>query len=112
MHYFAFVLLSTMLSASPAHAAAVVLRFSASHTDLFTVNGYFYLPDQVGTTTQTENSTGQVVETDSGVFTLHGVDAYDLHIDFPDGSYVQSGLNRDLISLVLHPPLTVFTAAT
>lgn len=108
----AFALLSTTLSASPAHAAAVVLRLSASQTDVFPIDGYFCLPDAVGTATQTETSTGQVVETDAGVFIFHGVDAYDLHIVFADGTYVQSGLNRDLISFVLKPPLTVFTRAT
>jgi hypothetical protein len=107
-----FVLLSAALFASPAHAAALVLRFSASQTDVFPIDGYFCLPDAVGTATQTETSTGQVVKTDSGVFTFHGVDAYDIHIEFPDGSYVQSGLNRDLVSFVLNSPLTVFTAAT
>src|SRR5215207_9909254 len=107
-----FVLLGAALSAPPAHAAAVVSRFSDSHTDVFPVDGFFCLPDAVGTATQTETSTGQVVETDSGVFTFHGVDAFDLHIDFADGSYVQSGLNRDVISFVFNSPLTVFTRVT
>ena len=61
---------------------------------------------------QTESSTGQFVDTGSGVFTFHGVDAYDLRIDFADGSYVQSGLDRDLISAVFDPPLTVVHVVT
>lgn len=105
---FALVVLSAVLSASPAHAAAVVLRVSASHTDVFPVDGFFCLPEGVGTATQTESSTGQFVDTGRGVFTFHGVDAYDLRIDFADGSYVQSGLDRDLISAVFNPPLSVF----
>jgi hypothetical protein len=109
---FAFVVLSVAPSASPAHAAAVVLRVSASHTDAFPVDGYFCLPEGVGTATQTESSTGQFVDTGSGVFTFHGVDAYDLRIDFADGSYVQSGLDRDLISAVFNPPLTVVHVVT
>ena len=109
---FAFVVLSAALSASPAEAAAVVLRLSASHTDVFPVNGYFCLPEADGTATQTEHSTGQFVDTGGGVFTFHGVDAYDLRIDFADGSYVQSGLDRDLISRVFKPPLTVFNVVT
>jgi hypothetical protein len=108
---FAFVL-SAALSASPAHAAAVVLRLSASHTDVFPVIGYFCLPEAVGTATQTESSTGQFVDAGGHVFTFHGVDAYDLHIDFADGSYVQSGLDRDLISSVFKPPLTVVNVVT
>jgi hypothetical protein len=32
--------------------------------------------------------------------------------DFPDGSYVQSGLDRDISSFVLNPPLTVSTVVT
>ena len=109
----ALVVLSTALFASPAHAAAVVSRDSVSHTHVFTAGEFFCLPpDQVGTVTFTETSTLQFVETDSGVFTFHGVDEFDIHIDFPDGSYVQSGLDRDLKSFVLNPPLTVFTVVT
>lgn len=108
----AFVVLSAALSASPAQAAAVVMRVSASHTDVFPVDGYFCLPEGVGTATQTESSTGQFVDTGHGVSTFHGVDAYDLRIDFTDGSYVQSGLDRDLISAVFNPPLTVFHVVT
>ena len=106
------VMLGAALFASPAHAAAVLTRVSASHTDVFPVDGFFCLPDAVGTATQTETSTGLVVETGSGVFSFRGVDTFDLHIDFQDGSYVDSGLNRDRVSFVFKSPLTVFTRAT
>ena len=109
---FVFVVLSAALSASPAHAAAVVLRVSASHTDTFPVDGYFCLPEGVGTATQTESSTGQFVDTGSGVFTFHGVDTYELRIDFADGSYVESGLDRDLITRLFKSPLTVRNVVT
>jgi hypothetical protein len=109
---FVFVAFSATVSASPAQGAAVVLRLAASHTDVFPVNGYFCLPEAAGTATQTENSVGQFVHTPGGVFTFHGVDAYDLRIDFADGSYVQSGLDRDLISSVFKPPLSVFNVVT
>jgi hypothetical protein len=109
---FVFVVLSAGLYASPAQASAVVLRLSASHTEVYPVNGYFCLPEAVGTATQTENSTGQFVDTGAGVFTFHGVDSYDLRIDFADGSYVQSGLDRDLISRVFTPKLTVQNVVT
>lgn len=109
----AFVVLSAAVFASPAHAAAVVSRDSASRTDVFTAGEFFCLPpDQVGTVTMTENSTGQFVETDGGVFAFHGVDAFDVRVDFQDGSYIRSGLDRDLKSFVLNPPLTVFTVIT
>lgn len=107
-----FVMLSAALFASPVQAAAVLTRVSASHTDTFPVDGFFCLPDAVGTATQTETSTGLVVETGSGVFSFRGVDTFDLHIDFQDGSYVDSGLNRDRVSFVFKSPLTVFTRAT
>ena len=106
------VMLSAALFASPAHAAAVLTRVSDSHTDTFSVDGYFCLPNAVGTATQTETSTGLVVETGSGVFSFRGVDTFDLHIDFEDGSYVDSGLNRDHVSFVFRSPLTVFTSTT
>jgi len=73
------------------------------HSEVFPVEGYFCLPDAVGTATLTETSTGQFVETGSGVFAFHGVDAFDLHIDFADGSSVQSGLDRDVVSFVFNP---------
>jgi hypothetical protein len=108
----ALVVLGAALSASPAHAAAVVTRFTfGPDTEVFPVTGYFCLPDAVGTATQTETLTAQVVQTDSGVFQFHAVDAWDIHIVFPDGSYVQSGINRSHNSFVLNPPLTVYTLA-
>jgi hypothetical protein len=105
-------MLSALLFAAPVYAAAVLTRVSTSRTDVFPVDGYFCLPDAVGTATQTETSTGLVVETGSGVFSFRGVDAFDLHIDFQDGSYVDSGLNRDHVSFAFKSPLTVFTSVT
>ena len=97
------VLLSAAVFAPSAHAAALVVPVSASHTEVFPVEGYFCLPDAIGTATLTETSTGQFVETGSGVFAFHGVDEFELHIDFTDGSYVRSGLNRDVVSFVFNP---------
>ena len=100
-------------SATVPATAAVLTRFSFSQTEVFPVTGYFCLPDSVGTATQTETLTGQNVETPSGVFTFHGVDTFDIHVVFPDGTYVQSGrINRDLNSFVFNSPLTVSTIAT
>jgi hypothetical protein len=106
------LVLSAALSASPAHAAAVVLRVSASQTEVFPVDGYFCLPELAGTAAQTESSTGQFVDTGGRVFTFHGVDAYDLRIDFADGSYVESGRDLDLITAVFNPPRTVFNVVS
>jgi hypothetical protein len=105
-----FVVLAAALSTSPAHAAAVVSRFSNSNTEVFPVSGYFCLPDEVGTATQTETTTGQAVEAASGAFTVHGKSVFDIRVTFPDGTYVQSGpLNRDVFAFVLNSPLTAFT---
>ena len=39
------------------------------------------------------------------------MDAFELHIDFTDGSYVQSGLNRDVVSFVFNPRGRTVTTA-
>ncbi len=53
-------------------------------------------------------STGQVVDTGK-VFTIHGVNEYDIRLVLPDGRYVQSGrINRDRFVFVANPPLTVY----
>jgi hypothetical protein len=49
-----------------------------------------------------------VVDTGKNVFTVHGVDEFNYHLELPDGRHVQSGLNRDLFVFVANPPLTVF----
>jgi hypothetical protein len=42
---------------------------------------------------------------------VHGVNTFDYHGDFPNGIYVQSGLNRDIFVFVANPPLTVNNVA-
>ena len=102
------LLAALILPASLAQAQATVMRFSESHTDELTTALEGCLPeDLVGTGTLTETSTGQVVDTGK-VFTVRGVNEYDLHLVFPDGSYVQSGLSRDRYVFVANPPLTVY----
>jgi hypothetical protein len=106
------VLLGAALSASPAHAAAEVTSFSfGPTTQTFAVSGYFCLPDGVGTATQTAYTTGQTVQAASGQVSVHGKTVYDIRVDFPDGSYVQSGRNRDVFAFTPNSPLTVFTHA-
>jgi hypothetical protein len=102
------LLVAVLLPAGAAQAQATVSRFSDTHTEKLTTPLEGCLPeDLVGTGTLTVTSTGQVVDT-GGVFTVRGVNNYDLHLVFPDGSYVQSGLNRDRYVFVANPPLTVF----
>jgi hypothetical protein len=102
-----------VIPAGAAHAQATVFRFSdGPHTETFTgpLEGCLP-PDLIGTSTLTETTTGQVVDTGK-VFTVHGVSTFDYHGDFPNGIYVQSGLNRDIFTFVANPPLTVFTRTT
>src|SRR4029450_5397789 len=103
----AAVALASLMSATPAQAQAVLFQFSDTHTETFTAPLEGCLPeDLLGTVTVTETSTGQVVETDN-VFTVHGVDYFDYHAEFPDGRYVQSGLNRERFVFALNGPHTV-----
>ena len=88
---------------------ATVFRFSIPpHTETFTgpLEGCLP-PDLIGTSTLTETSTGQVVDTGENVVIIHGVSTFDYHGDFPNGIYVQSGLNRDIFSFRFKPPRTV-----
>jgi hypothetical protein len=105
------LLAALVLPAGLAHAQATVVRFSESHTQELTTALEGCLPeDLVGTGTLTETSTGQVVDT--GKVFIRGVNNYDLHLVFPDGSYVQSGLNRDRYVFVANSPLTVYNVVT
>jgi hypothetical protein len=102
-----------VIPAGAAQAQATVMRFTdGPNTETFQAPLEGCLPsDLVGNVTQTETTTGQVVDTGK-VFTVHGVSMYDYHGDFPNGIYVQSGLSRDIFTFVANPPLTVFSDAT
>jgi hypothetical protein len=94
-----------LIPTGPAHAEATVFRIFDTHTETFTAAAVGCLPeDLVGTVTLTETSTGRVVDTGKKVFIVRFVNEYDYRLDFPDGSYVQSGLNRDLFTFVANPP--------
>jgi hypothetical protein len=102
------LLAALVLPACLAQAQATVFRFSETHTEELTTSLEGCLPeDLIGTGTLTETSTGQVVDTGQ-VFTVRGVNEFDPHLVFPDGSYVQSGLSRDRYVFVANPPLTVY----
>jgi len=102
-----------LIPAGAAQARATVFSFSDTHTETFSAPLEGCLPaDLVGSVTLTETTTGQVVDTGKNVFAVHGVSAFDYHADFPNGIYVQSGLNRDIFTFVANPPLTVSTRTT
>ena len=107
-------LMSALLaSAAPAQAEATVSRFSGAHTETFTAPLEGCLPeDLVGTVTVTETFYGQAVDTGNHVFTIHFVNEFDYRLDLPDGSYVQSGLNRDIFTFVFNGSHTVQNAVT
>jgi hypothetical protein len=108
----AALLVALLVPVGAARAQATVFRFSETHTEDITTSLEGCLPeDLVGTGTLTETSTGQVVDTGK-VFTVRGVNEFDLHLVFPDGSYVESGLNRDRYVFVANSPLTVYNAVT
>jgi hypothetical protein len=103
------LLVALLLPAGLAQAQATVFRFSETHTETFTAPLEGCLSgDLVGTVTLTETSTGQVVDT-GRVFSVRGVNEYDVRLLLPDGRYVQSGLiDRDRYVFVANPPLTVY----
>jgi hypothetical protein len=106
------LLFAVVLPAGLAQAQATVFRFFDTHTEDITTSLEGCLPENlVGTGTLTETSTGQVVAT-GNVFTVRGVNEYDFHLVFPDGSYVQSGLNRDRYVFVVSPAVTVYNVVT
>jgi hypothetical protein len=103
----------SFVPAGPAQARATIFRISDTHTETFTGPLEGCLPeDLVGAGTLTETSTGRVVDTGKRVFTVHFVNLFDFHMEFPDGRFVQSGLNRDHFTLVVDPPHSVLHVVT
>ena len=101
-----------LITAGPAQAQATITHFSFTHTETFTAPMEGCLPeDFVGAVTVTETFTGQRVDTGK-VATVRGVLVVDYHLSLPDGAYVQSWLNRDLVVFVANPPHTVSNVVT
>ena len=106
------LVVALLVPAGWAQAQATVFRFEVTQTFTFDAPLEGCLPeDLVGTVTITETSTGQVVDTGK-VFTIRGVDEFDYRLELPDGSFVQSGLNRDRFIFVANPPRSVFNVVT
>jgi hypothetical protein len=106
------LLVALLLPAGAAQAQATIFRFVDTHTETFTAPLKGCLSgDLVGTVTLTETASGQVVDTGK-VFTVRGVNEYDVRLVLPDGRCVQSGrINRDRFVFVANPPLTVYNLA-
>ena len=102
--------------AAAARSAMDVAASAATVTDFVVVGEpatftarAFCLPDTLlGTVTTQEISSGKVIETSSGSLAFRGVDDFSYRIDFSDGSYVQSGIDRDLIAFVENPSGAIF----
>jgi hypothetical protein len=94
-------------------AAATVTPFVVIHDPQTFQASAFCLPeDLIGTVTTQEITTGKAVETSSGVLVVHGVDDFSYRIDFPDGSYVQAGIDRDRFVFVENPAGSMFNRVT
>jgi hypothetical protein len=94
-------------------APATVTRFIVVHDpEIFTASAFCLPEDLLGTVTTQEVSSEKSVETSSGVFQINGVDDFSYRIDFPDGSYVEAGIDRDLFSFVGNPSGFQFTRVT
>jgi hypothetical protein len=103
-----------LIPAGAVHAKATVFRFTfGPNTETFTgpLEGCLS-PDLIGTATLTETTTGHVADTGHNAYNIHGVTTYDYHGDFPNGVYVQSGLNRDIFSIHVKFPHTAIHVTT
>jgi hypothetical protein len=96
-----------------AAAGAVVTDFVVVHDPQTFMATAFCLPeDLVGTVVTQEISSGTAVETPGGNFVLTGVDEYTYRIDFPDGSYVEAGVDRDHFHVVANGAGDLFVRVT
>ncbi|SED99796.1 hypothetical protein [Streptomyces sp. TLI_105] len=111
-------LLAAVLTASaaaaavtPAAAEVLVDDFDVTRTDTFTVPLEGCLPaDLLGTATVTEHSIGRVVQT-PGAVVVKGVDLFDFRMTFPDGRYVDSGVDQERFTAVFTEPRRIAVAS-
>jgi hypothetical protein len=101
----AAVACATLLVVAGATQAAVasgatVMKFTNVSTEVF--EGALpecFRSDLVGTNVVTDTATGQFVENEGGVFTVHGTDVFEYRVDFPNGMYA-SGTGTDHFAFV------------
>ncbi len=98
---------------APAAAADVLVEdFDLTRTDTFTAPLEGCLPaDLIGTATVTEHSTGRVVRTPAAAV-VKGVDSYDFRMTFPDGRYVDSGIDEERFTVVFTEPGRITVVST
>jgi hypothetical protein len=95
--------------AADSSSGATVTEFSSTNYETF--RGALpecFQPDLVGTNVATETTTGQIVSTPSGVFTVHGTNVFDYRVNFPNGMYA-FGTSTSHFSFVATGKVTVFT---
>ncbi|WP_404384634.1 hypothetical protein LL946_02975 [Knoellia locipacati] len=95
--------------ASPASVTPFVI---VHDVQTFTASAFCLPEEMIGTVTTQEISTGQSVETASGNFIVRGVDEFSYRIEFPDGSHVEAGIDRDIFLFVANPRGSVFNRVT
>lgn len=100
---------ATIASAAPATISDFVV---VQEPETFTASAFCLSEELLGTVTTQETNTGRSVETSSGNFVVHGVDYFTYRIDFPDGSYVQAGIDRDLFMFVANGSGETFNRVT
>jgi hypothetical protein len=90
-----------------------VTRFTVVHEpQTFQGPAFCLAEEMIGTVTTQETTTGRLVETSSGVRVAQGTDEFTSRVDFPDGSYVESGINRDHFVSVTNKAGSGFTRVT
>ena len=101
-----------LVPASTAWAAPAATHFVVVHDPQTFTGTAFCLPgDMIGTVVTQEISVGTSVTTSKGVV-VTGVDNYTFRIDFPDGSRVEAGIDRDHFQFVGNGASQVFTRVT
>ena len=103
----AFLVPASTAWADPAATHFVVVN----DPQTFTATAFCLPEDKIGTVVTQETSTGTRVVTRTGVV-VTGVDEFTFRIDFPDGSYVEAGINRDHFQFVGNGAGQVFTRVT
>ena len=91
---------ATVASSTPGKVTDFVVVHEA---ETFTASAFCLPEELLGTVTTQEISTGRSIKTSSGNFVVQGVDDFSYRINFPDGSYVQAGIDRDLFGFVANP---------